>query len=683
MSDRELRTALKHLFVLSESRGKEAAGVAVLNGDTIHVLKSAIPASAMVKSPEYARLLDEALADAPCSEDAARSVVVIGHSRLVTTGNQYTNTNNQPVIAGQMLGVHNGIIVNHDRLWREHPDLTREHEVDTEIALALMRRFYSQDGTLVGAVCRAYASIEGSASLAVLFRDLDVLLLATNNGSLYWRTADSGRALVFASERYILQRLSRRRNLAGMNGEGQIHHLEAGGARLVDLRDLTIARFDLREPEALREEIPKAEQPRTVREMPGLVPREGPLTLSQEKVGLSDFLDASGVEYLARIRERFPHDTSWQDTLRRCTRCILPETMPFIDFDEGGVCNYCRNYRKLTFHGEEELREHVAGGRGSADMPDCVVGISGGRDSLYCLHYVTRVLGLRPVAYTYDWGMVTDLARRNISRICAKLGVEHILISADITKKRRFIRQNIAAWLRRPDLGMIPLFMAGDKHYFYHLQQVRRQTGAGLAIMGENMLERTDFKTGFAGVRPCNRDEHHVYTLPLWSSVKLAAFYGKQYLVNPAYINASLADTLLAYACFYLIDRNYLNLYNYIPWHEETVVPTLREEYNFELATDSPTTWRIGDGTAAFYNYIYHTVAGFTENETLRSNQIREGRISREEALTRVRAENKPRYETIFWYLNIIGLKQEMGEVLETIHAMPRVGRSTFPKSGT
>ena len=95
------------------------------------------------------------------------------------------------------------------------------------------------------------------------------------------------------------------------------------------------------------------------------------------------------------------------------------------------------------------------------------------------LHYVAKVLGMKPIAYTYDWGMVTDLARRNISRMCGELGVEHILISADIRKKRENIRKNVSAWLRKPDLGTIPLFMAGDKQFFYYANLLRKQMNIG------------------------------------------------------------------------------------------------------------------------------------------------------------------------------------------------------------
>ena len=56
------------------------------------------------------------------------------------------------------------------------------------------------------------------------------------------------------------------------------------------------------------------------------------------------------------------------------------------------------------------------------------------------------------VTYTYDWGMVTDLARRNIARICGQLGVENIIVAADIHWKRTNIRKNLKAWLNNCSL---------------------------------------------------------------------------------------------------------------------------------------------------------------------------------------------------------------------------------------
>jgi glucosamine--fructose-6-phosphate aminotransferase (isomerizing) len=662
------RDAIGRLFVLSESRGREAAGLAVVHASGLDLLKSAVPASRMVRSREYRVFADAALPPPIGSVQA-----VLGHSRLVTTGTHLDPANNQPINHAGAVGVHNGIVVNHEAIWAAHPALTRSSRVDTEALIALIRLHSSRGQALSRAVQMAYAEIQGAASIAVAFDDLDALLLATNTGSLYCAGgADSG-VFVFASESYILRRLLARHGPPIGLSPDRVAHIEAGQARLVRFDSADVHPFPL----ALSEAPPPAPPPvarvrRPLRTWPAIEPPRIPMTAAQRSVGLADTAPEQTRRRVAALETRFPHDPSFADSLRRCSRCILPETMPFISFDETGVCNFCRAYRPLEFAGLDLLRELVAAAPRQPGSPDCVVGVSGGRDSLFCLHHVVRTLGLSAVAYTYDWGMVTDLARRNISRICAKLGVEHILVSADIARKRRYIRDNVAAWLHRPRLGMIPLFMAGDKHYFVHLQRVRRQTGAAHAILGENMLERTDFKTGYAGVPPYRADPRHVYTMPAWSNLRLAAYYARECLLNPAYLNGSMLDSLGGFAAFYLIRRRYLNLYNFVPWIEDEVVPTLRHQYDFELAPDSPTTWRIGDGTAAFYNYVYFTVAGFTENDTFRSNQIREGHLSRETALARVREENRPRFETILWYLDTIGLPTPPERVLGIVHAMPK-----------
>ena len=118
------------------------------------------------------------------------------------------------------------------------------------------------------------------------------------------------------------------------------------------------------------------------------------------------------------------------------------------------------------------------------------------------------------------------------------------------------------------------------------------------------------------------------------------------------------------------VDR-YFHIFDYWRWDEPQIDDVLLNEYDWEKAPDTNTTWRIGDGTAAFYNYIYYLVAGFTEHDTFRSNQIREGQLSREEALELVKDENKPRYPNLQWYLDTVGLDFE--PVIKTINNIPRL----------
>ena len=280
---------------------------------------------------------------------------------------------------------------------------------------------------------------------------------------------------------------------------------------------------------------------------------------------------------------------------------------------------------------------------------------SGGRDSSYVLHFLKKEMGMNPIAFSYDWGMITDIARRNQARMCGELGVEHILISADIRKKRENIRKNVLAWLKKPHLGSIPLFMAGDKQYFYYTNLLMKENKLSISVMGENMLETTRFKTGFCGVKP-NFSAENTYSLKMLDKLKMISFYGKEFLSNPAYFNSSIIDSIAAFKSYYMMQHKSINLFDYLTWDENKVDSVLISNYDWELDPESKTTWRIGDGTSAFYNYIYYMVAGFTESDTFRSNQIREGVLSREMALLKTEEENMPRWNSIQWYCNTIDI---------------------------
>ena len=358
--------------------------------------------------------------------------------------------------------------------------------------------------------------------------------------------------------------------------------------------------------------------------------------------------------------------------LKRCTKCILPETMPFIRVDEEGVCNYCHNYKKRNKpKPKEELLKLVEPYRRPGKELDCIVPFSGGRDSCYGLHLIVKELEMKPVTYTYDWGMVTDLGRRNISQMCGDMGVENIIVAADVSQKRKNIKMNLQAWLKSPHLGMMAMLTAGDKHFFRYVEEIKKQTGIKLNLWGVNPLEQTHFKTGFLGVKP-DFEEDKVYTNGVMKQLRYHSKRFKAMLESPGYFNSSLWDTLSGeYYRSFMQKEDYYHIFDYWTWEENIVNDTLINRYDWETAIDTSTTWRIGDGTAGFYNYVYYTVAGFTEHDTFRSNQIREGQLTREKALELVENENQPRYQNIRWYLDTLGLNFE--EVIKIVNSIPKL----------
>lgn len=653
ITNSEVEKIFTSLFLISARRGKEASGYALKNDSMIRVFKAPLPANEVIATEKFVNDLKRFLVD----RNISTALSAIGHSRLVTNGIEIYNENNQPVIKDGIIGIHNGIVVNDEALWEKNHDLNRQSELDSEVIFALFNKYYNGSRNLCYALNSVFNEIYGMASIGMIFNKFNNLLIATNNGSLYYNCANDGLGFLFASERVILELLIKEKNLELHFNPLKIRKLNPWEACLVNLSDLGITHFSFRNCNGKIIEL-----------IPGITSINDD---SDKKFRYEDVSRIAAPKFIvpSKFVKLYEENRLRINSLRRCSKCLLPETFPFISFDSEGVCDYCRNYRKLNYLGEKKLEELVENYRKPGDSPDVIVGFSGGRDSSYCLYYVKEVLKMKPLAYSYDWGMLTDLARRNQARLCGKLGIEHILISADIKRKRSYIKKNVEAWLRKPHLGTVPLFMAGDKQYFYYANKLMEEYKIKLIFFGENLLETTFFKYGFCGVEP-HFNKEKSFTLSTRGKLKLLWFYTKQYLSNPKYLNRSLFDGLGAYLSFYFIPHNYVNIYKYIEWDEDKIVNILRREFDWETSPDTHSTWRIGDGTASFYNYIYYVVAGFSEFDTFRSNQVREGIINREEALAIVDEENKPRFESIKWYLDTIGLDFE--RTLEIINGIKK-----------
>ena len=654
LSGHQLDALTRKLFLQSQTRGKDASGVLCVLDDTVLVHKEARMAAHLLRSDAFAKVM----ARAQAGYAAGQAYVVAGHTRMVTNGSEENQHNNQPVIKGQAVVLHNGIIVNDAAVWQAHPELHREHQVDTEVFAALLDDGVARGDGWANAMTQAFAACQGANTIAAVHAGSDFMLLGTTNGSLYHCQDEALGLTLFASEAYILEQAMR--SLPGRPGASApvIHAVGHGQLLRLSVRD---GRAELIQPAhaAQSASAPETRTPRRIEQLPVAAPATASARVPSHS--------------LAEIERHMLYHQDAIRALKRCTRCLLPETFPFIRYDAEGVCQFCRQHKPLALKGADALKQLADQARSAGGRQDCLVPISGGRDSCYGLHYVKEVLGLNPVAYTYDWGFVTDLARRNTSRMCGALNVEHVLVAADIRQKRENVRKNVSAWLHRPTLSMIPLFMAGDKAFFYYASQIKKQMGLGPILFSMNWLERTGFKTGFAGVNDTG-DHDKTYGLGALSQLKLLSHYGMNFLSNPRYLNATIPDTLMGYLSYYLQDKNYHSLFDYLTWDQKTIEDTLIGQYDWETSPDTRSTWRIGDGTAPFYNYIYLTVAGFSEHDTFRSNQIREGMLDRETALAEVYEENRPRVESFKWYCETVGI--DALDALKAINRAPKLYRT-------
>lgn len=130
--------AIKKLFteclLANEERGREATGAAILNDSAVYVEKAPVTASEFVKSRAYSDFLGLIGPDAD---------IVLGHARKPTKGSPRDNNNNHPIIVGDIIGIHHGMITNDDEIFLEQSELEGRSErrigsVDSEAIFNLI-----------------------------------------------------------------------------------------------------------------------------------------------------------------------------------------------------------------------------------------------------------------------------------------------------------------------------------------------------------------------------------------------------------------------------------------------------------------------------------------------------------------------------------------------------------------
>ncbi len=118
----------------------------------------------------------------------------------------------------------------------------------------------------------------------------------------------------------------------------------------------------------------------------------------------------------------------------RCKKCILPENIPGIKFDTKGICNYCNSYEQAFSNWEsikkqkENEFKNILTKAQSLNRPyDCLIPLSGGKDSTYALYVANKIYGLKCLAVTFDNGFLSDQARININNAIKITNTDHVM----------------------------------------------------------------------------------------------------------------------------------------------------------------------------------------------------------------------------------------------------------------
>jgi hypothetical protein len=311
----------------------------------------------------------------------------------------------------------------------------------------------------------------------------------------------------------------------------------------------------------------------------------------------------------------------------RCVRCLMPSTYPDITFDDDGVCNHCRGYQKTEPLGEDLFLEKIRSRHGQ--QYDCLLGISGGKDSSYVAYLTKKKFGLRALAVSYDFPFMVDLARNNIKTVC-----EHLELELLIVKSRNDLEYNL---LRNHLTSLAATGTTWGQCMFCHygieavLYDTARSREIPFILSGVTANE-----TWWNPASRLSLLVKQVKKLPLEEKFLFGLYQSKAYL--------NLVDQRVQ---FPIPGSSRLNVYqrahtpsdgpeiirvfDYIEWDQDMIEETLQKETGWQKPSKS-LTWRYDCILEPLLDYTYMREFGISSAGLYICSLIRSGELSREEA---------------------------------------------------
>jgi len=169
-----------------------------------------------------------------------------------------------------------------------------------------------------------------------------------------------------------------------------------------------------------------------------------------------------------------------------CKKCLMPNTKPYITFDENGICNACQSSeKKNSINSKNKINwkqrkaefDSLIEWTKSQNAPyyDALVPVSGGKDSITQVHRLLN-LGLRILAVNIDYGIKTEIGKYNLERI-PEMGVNLMIFRPELKLHKKLIRLGLEEY-GDPDLLSHTLL-----HAYPH---IAKQFQIPLVLLGEN-----------------------------------------------------------------------------------------------------------------------------------------------------------------------------------------------------
>ena len=352
-----------------------------------------------------------------------------------------------------------------------------------------------------------------------------------------------------------------------------------------------------------------------------------------------------------------------------CKRCVYPaNARPGIVMDEEGVCSGCRlieSRPQIDWSAREKLlvdilEEHKSRQREAGNPFDCIVPVSGGKDSTYQTWLVKAKYGLNPLLVSYNHTFNTPLGVRNLTNLVERLDCNLVRFTTAPGSALRLAKHMIQK--------------VGDVTWHYHAGimtfpiRAAIQYNVPLIVWGEE---------GFSElIGMHNQDDFVEFTKKKRQEHSMRGFEPEDLLDDP---DCRLTSYDLA-PFFYPSDEELervatrgIYLSNFIYWNARKQTEFVIDELGFETAQKRERTFNLYDKlddvhANGLHDYLKYLKFGYGRATDDATTEIRHGRMTREQGIELVAKHDHVRPSDMDMFLSAVDMSEE--ELLESIASM-------------
>jgi hypothetical protein len=355
--------------------------------------------------------------------------------------------------------------------------------------------------------------------------------------------------------------------------------------------------------------------------------------------------------YSTKWSKKFKKDKLlYEDKIQYCTRCCLPETMEGITFDEFGVCTPCRSSEEKMYINwkdkELELSKIFNKFRNNKNY-DCILPISGGKDSTFQAYVLDKVYKLNSLAVTHGTNWMSLTGRYNLENCINKFELDHLFFLPN---------RNTINKVAKKSLDLI-----GDACWHCHIGastfpiQTAVKWKIPLMIYGESIAEK-DGRGSYKNI--LKPEEKYYYGLDISAKVQPDKYVDNdiKYSEMQVWNYPSRQDMVKSNVI-------YLHLGDYIFWDEQKQTEFIINQFSWKINDRVENTYKgyksnecIMAGVHDYLNFMKRGVGRATLHA---SDDVRRGLIKRDQAINLIKQYDPQRPHALDYFLKITHLEEK------------------------